>query len=426
MDKQSIGIVKKLVTGMSLIALITYGISGFFIFFIADWFEHFLPQWLFILLTLFLGVVWSGILGYFIAKYFTRALQKLHNGVSEAAKGNLNVQFEPIHTRDEFETLSNGFIQMVNELKFIISDIQKYVDGTSNRMSSLKETMEHLSGEIQGISVTMTHIASGSESQAQASQDSLERVQQGLSLATRIENEASKSNALSQTTMENLKKSSGALKELIEGIHLIADTNDKALNTTQSLKQKTEKIGQITNMVAEIAEKTNMLALNASIEAARAGEAGRGFAVVANEIQELANQSARAVNAIHDSVIEIQSNVMDTVKYNDEQVTIGNREIERARTTGKQITDMMDSINLIVSNIEEIHKMSGEQQEYMNKVVLEAEQMALASKETVISANEVASGAQKGSNNMSKVTLDVQEILDQITTLKQHAERVRV
>ena len=426
MAKQSFGIVKKLVVGMSLIALITYGISAFFIFFLADWFDQWLPKWLFILMTLLLGIIWSGILGLFIAKYFTKALTKLHRGVSEAAKGNLNVEFEPIHTKDEFETLANGFLQMVNELKLIITDIQAYVAGTSDRMGGLNETMSALSEGVQEMSDTMTSIAEGSEQQAIATSHSLERVQQGLALATLIEEEANRSNTLSQTTIDNLTNSSKSLQELIEGIHQIAETNEKASQTTQSLKQKTERIGQITNIVAEIAEKTNMLSLNASIEAARAGEAGRGFAVVAHEIGQLAHQSAKAVQDIHEYVVEIQTNVIDTVKYNDEQVAIGNREIERAQTTSKQILDMMDNVNVVVNSVEDIFKKAIEQQTYMNQVVQEAEHIALISKETSSAAKQVAVGTQHEAKNIVEVTTTVEDILNDIHTLKQHTDRVKV
>ncbi|GGE46879.1 methyl-accepting chemotaxis protein [Pullulanibacillus camelliae] len=425
-NTQTIGIVKKLVAGMSLVALITYGISALFIFYVSQWLGDYLPQWLFILATLLLGIIWSGILGYFIAIYFTRALKPLQKGVTEAAKGDLSVDIEPIHTRDEIESLANGFREMVKVLKTIIFDIQQYVAVTSERITSLKQVMVTLSGQVQEVSATMTDIASGSERQAQSTAASLDHVQKGLKLATKIEEEAREADGLSKITMGNLTSSSQALKELIEGIQEIGQTNNRASETAQSLQEKAEKIGLVTMIVAEISEKTNMLALNASIEAARAGEAGKGFAVVAHEIQELANQSANAVNDIHDTVLEIQNNVDLAVEYNQVQVQVGNREIERAQVTGEQLTEMMTNVHHIIESIESIYNKAGEQQNYMNEVVRDAEETNAITSETSTAAKEVASSSQESAKDIVEITTSVEDILNQIQILKQHTDKLKV
>ncbi|WKB35203.1 hypothetical protein QS257_16325 [Terrilactibacillus sp. S3-3] len=107
MKKRQIGLAKKLVLGMVGVAVITYSTSAFFIFILAPFMSDYIPNWLFDLLTLLLGVIWSGILGYFTARYLTRTLREISDKMARAAEGQLNIEIAQIHTRDEFEILND-------------------------------------------------------------------------------------------------------------------------------------------------------------------------------------------------------------------------------------------------------------------------------------------------------------------------------
>src|SRR6185312_6510399 len=118
-----------------------------------------------------------------------------------------------------------------------------------------------------------------------------------------------------------------------------------SLGTIRQLDENAQKIGEIVQLVGNIAAQTNLLALNASIEAARAGEHGAGFAVVAEEVRVLADESARAVQGISGLVATIQTDVTKVVQEIEEQVHTAALEADRANETSGNIESMVDKIN---------------------------------------------------------------------------------
>lgn len=425
-NKVPFGLVKKLVLGMVVVACITYGTSAFFIFYVSKWFAGAISQGLFILITLLLGIIWSGILGYVAARVLTKALNPLRDAVASAAQGRLDVVIPNPGTRDEIEALATGFQKMMDEFKTIVQGIHMYTENTRKRIQDLTQSSEEVTNQIKQVGISIDDIAKGAEYEAETSQKSLERAQYGMHASKLMEEQATRSKSLSEVTMKNLSDSLESIQEMINGIYVICQTNEDALKVANDLKEDADKINSIIDVVAEIAEKTHMLALNASIEAARAGEAGKGFAVVAQEIQELANQSAEAVQDIHNSILLIQERVDASVAQNHRQVELGNKEIARAQTTVKVLAEMKSSVEQVADSIGAIHRMIGDQHAAMEAIVGGAEQTAAIVEETSAAVREVADSASKQTAHIENINETVHSLLRDVESLQEEVNRLKV
>jgi len=421
-----LGLVKKLVFGMVGVAIVTYGTSAVFIFYVSHWFQNVLPQWLFILITLLLGIIWSGILGWLFASYLMKRLQFLQSAVQKAAEGHFDIEVPLTHSRDELETLAIGFNKMIDQLGMVVKDIQQYAGKTSARIEQLNAAADDVSQQIKQISENVNEIATGAESDAKSSQEALNEVKKGLEHAEAIRAHAKHSKQLAESTIKSLSESVLSMKELIDGVHRIGKTNESSLQVVMDLKEQADGISRIIDVVAEIAEKTNMLSLNASIEAARAGVAGKGFTVVAHEIQELANQSAAAVQEIHGMIRTIQEKVDDSVLHNQEQLKMGQEEIQRVKETEKLLSEMADSIYKVMSSINDIDQFSADQQRIMDEIVKVSEQNTQIAHAISAAVQETAASTDIQSHHVTEMASLLTEILNDARTLQAHASQLKV
>ena len=168
----------------------------------------------------------------------------------------------------------------------------------------------------------------------------------------------------------------------IEGISGLRDQVTAIANQIIRLSEQTGQISTVSDLVADLANQTNMLALNAGVEAARAGEHGKGFAVVAGEIRKLADQSKKSADRINSLVHEVQAAINSTVMVTDEgtkKATVG---IELAEETGEVFASIADSINQVFVNTQEIAQSAKQQAVTVQQVVAAMNVINLGAKET--------------------------------------------
>ncbi|GAB7387884.1 methyl-accepting chemotaxis protein [Bacillaceae bacterium] len=420
------GIVKKMVLGVTVLALITYGCSAVFIFFLSPFFTRFMPQWAFIAGTLSLGVIWSGILGFVAAKKLVRPLLTLEATALEAAGGNLTVEVVPAKSDDELRSLAEAFNRMIHSLRSMVGNIQENSRQTQEKVALLTNAAGESSEQAENIGRTIQEIAAGAERQAEACQSAVESIEEAARLAEAVNERAGYSKRLSEEMVKTLKESGAVVRSLVEGMHALSAANRQSIEAVQRLEKNAEEIGAISKVVGEIAEQTNLLALNASIEAARAGEHGRGFAVVAEEVRKLADESAGAVREINRVIEQMQKEVGEAVRQIRSQVEVAERESKRGEETTLALQHISKSVHDVVQSVGEIASLVEEQVQRMQAVTREAQDMAAVAEETSAGAQQVAAAAQQQSAAMQEVASSAQALRAQTERLHRFIEQFHV
>jgi methyl-accepting chemotaxis protein len=195
--------------------------------------------------------------------------------------------------------------------------------------------------------------------------------------------------------------------QTIEGISGLKDQVTAIANQIIRLSEQTAQISTVSDLVADLANQTNMLALNAGVEAARAGEHGKGFAVVAGEIRKLADQSKKSADRIHSLVNEVQAAINSTVMVTDEgtkKATVG---IELAQETGMVFASIADSVNQVFINSQQIAQNSKRQAVAVQQVVAAMNVINLGAKETVAGITQV----KDATTNLNKTAENLEAVV---------------
>ncbi|MCF6093205.1 methyl-accepting chemotaxis protein [Microaerobacter geothermalis] len=421
--KYRFGLEKKFVLGIMTLASITYGASLVFILFLRSYFVRFMSESVFIFLTLALGVIWSGILGFVAARIIIKPISKLEEVARQAATGDLRVNLDIPKSDDELRGLAVSFKQMLDNLKQMVMDIERNFNKTNEGVKSLTTASEHAANQAESIAVTIEQIAKGAERSATAVQSTVQSIEQTTNLAEEVNERAFKSKELSHEMVKTLNHSSQVVKSLVDGMHRLADSNQESILLVGRLEKNASQIGDISKVVGEIAEQTNLLALNASIEAARAGEHGRGFAVVAEEVRKLADESGKAVQEINGLIKKMQEEVKNVVIQINDQVELANRESKRGEETNQALRDISQSVDLVVQSVEEIGRLVDKQVKQMEITMGEAQDVAAVAEETSAGAEEVSAATQEQTAMMQEISGSANLLRQQATELHNYISR---
>lgn len=420
------GLEKKLVIGIALLSLVTYSTSALFIFFLQDYVTNYMPSWLFTLLTLLLGVFWSGVFGFGVARWITKPIVELEQVASRAAEGDLRGEVRVPDSQDEIAALTRSFAKMIASLRGMITDINQSAEHAAAGVEELTEASEQAAIQIEQISVTMDQIARGADQQVTYTDTMVRSVSQTERLSQEASEYAGQSRDLSHRMLSTLGTSSQVVSSLVNGMHRLAEENQHSIETVRRLEENAKQIGAITQVVSELAGQTNLLALNASIEAARAGEHGRGFAVVADEVRNLADESGRAASSITELIEMMQKEVGSVVSQIHEQVAIADMESKRGEETTKALHEIEQSVREVVAAVEQIAELIVRQTTSMQVMMRNADDVARVAREASQGSEVIAHAAQEQTAFMEEVAAAGQVLRGQSEQLKEYVARFRI
>ncbi|KAA8783241.1 methyl-accepting chemotaxis protein [Paenibacillus amylolyticus] len=351
----------KTVAGLVLISIITYGTSGFFIFFVKDWISLDMPNWLYISIILLMGVCWNGILGWIASRYLTRPIVQLSRAAQQVSSGDLTTEIPQRRTQDELTVLYDAFNVMVSNLRSIVNDIADSTRTTSQNAQSLSEAITQAAEQIEMMSEAVDHIAVGVEDQKVTSQHSLITADEMLNDFQKMQHQSLGMTELSGKMEQSVGHTKETFSSLMKGMNELAESHNRSRDIMLLLEKEASDIEVITHSVKNIAEETGLLALNASIEAARAGEEGAGFAVVAQQIRKLADESKDSVHRINELISRVQQRIRETVELSHEQHGLVVHESERTVSVDQTLLELTGTVEVFMKGAHDIGSKIAEQ-----------------------------------------------------------------
>jgi methyl-accepting chemotaxis protein len=215
--------------------------------------------------------------------------------------------------------------------------------------------------------------------------------------------QADASSAGAQQALQLSDMGSKSVAETMAGIEELGSKVTAIAEQIMRLSERTDQISVISDLVADIANQTNMLSLNAAVEAARAGEQGKGFAVVAGEIRKLADQSKQSAEKIQGLVSDIQSSINSTVMVTDEGTKQANAGVKLAQNTAEAFNGVAGAINNVFLNSQQL--------------ALSAKQQAVAVQQVISAMNAINLGAKETATGVIQVKASTVNLADSAKNL---------
>lgn len=334
--------------------------------------------------------------GYFLQRMVTVPLRQLSNEVGIVADGDLTRADLQALTRDEIGELMIGFNQMKGNLRELIDEVSRNAQEITAQSEELYASTEEMSSQTEETTRMIEQVVGETINQAAAASKSGQAVAAADEGVERI---ATSIGTISQDVQTSLKLAERGEQTIQQAKQEVLALESETVTTGQSitaLKQQSDEIALITEVIQSITDQTNLLALNAAIEAARAGEQGKGFAVVAEEVRKLAEQSKQSASQIAGLIESIQAQstaVLERHAISARRVETNTTLLEEATASFQQI---VGQLHASVENTEQIRVASNE--------------IAITTKQVATAAIHMASDSEGTAETMRSVgeTADAQ------------------
>jgi methyl-accepting chemotaxis protein len=425
LNKRSIAmsIAKKIALGCLAVSVTTYGTSAFFIFVLQPLFDEWFSATAFALLTFAGGIFWTVLLGFLSARWLIAPLLKVSDAAGKVSRGNLAVEVKEHRSRDEIGQLVNGFRDMLDSLKRMIRDIANHSDVTNRSVEELSKAIVSATQQIERIAVASSDIRSLAEEQDERTKQILSSFSAIRDSVDDINRQSAETESLSESMLQTIRTGIDEIVKLIEGMQrLVAETRQSAEQVFE-LREKAAKITEFSDLVGDIANQTQLLALNASIEAAHAGELGRGFQVVAGEIRKLSEESNRAVAEIHGLITEIQGQIQTVVHRIRDQAELGEEEFRKTESVTENIRSVEQSTARVAEAVNRVRDMIGVQADIFRRTVEQIGDIADMSGRIVQHATDVSASTQEQTAFMQELTATFEELRNMSNALHSQAGR---
>ncbi|MCX5804531.1 MAG: methyl-accepting chemotaxis protein [Proteobacteria bacterium] len=328
---------------------------------------------IFAAIVLLAALVFSYAINMVMKAIILSPIHKTVDVIESVAQGDLTQRID-VNTRDEIGEMATHFNAFVEKLHDAIVQVAESSNEVSSAAGMLDSATEQMATGVEEAAMQANSVAAASEEMSKTSSE----IAQNCVIAAKSSEKA------------NTSATDGAtiIQETIQVMNRINDRVRDSAEVIKGLGVRSDQIGDIVGLINDVADQTNLLALNAAIEAARAGEHGRGFAVVADEVKKLAERTSKATNEIRETIHAMQSETKKAVRSMEEGVTdVGLGTVEAAKS-GDALKDILHQINTVSSEINQI---------------------AVASEQETASTNEIASSIQQISTVVQETAHRIQE-----------------
>lgn len=371
------------------------------------------------LMVVLLSLVGGAIMIFFNIRSILLPIGRLSRATAILGQGDLTEKLDGFK-RDEIGDLADNFQKMVDNLREMVEGVREMTDNVSASAEQLTAGSEQTTKAIEHVTVAIQDVAADSEQQMQ----SVERGATSVNMMVQQVEYVSGNMQVINRTMAGMADSAQQGTQLVEGaeqkIRDVEQTVQELTTITNSLHKRAEQIGGIAAVMAEIAQKTNLLSLNAAIEASRAGEEGRGFAVVASEIRKLAEGSSHSADQIRELITHIQEEMNHAVAAMvdvQHKVTEGREAVDLSGQSFVAISQsVMDAAEAVEAAAATMQEVAGESEDVRTAI----EQIHLLSKQTAGNTQTISAAAEEqlaSVEEISSSSADLSRMAEQLQAL---------
>jgi methyl-accepting chemotaxis protein len=340
-------------------------------------------------------------------KYLSENVNIILKEMDRFAEGDLTVS---VSTNDngEIGRLFSGFNRAIGNIKNLLKKLTEAVQATASSSTEISSSTEEM--------------AAGAQEQSSQTSEVAVAVEQMTKTIVETTRNASEAAVNAKKAGEIASAGGKTVEDTVKGIIRIAEVVNKSSDTVKQLGKNSDQIGEIIQVIDDIADQTNLLALNAAIEAARAGEQGRGFAVVADEVRKLAERTTKATKEIADMIKQIQKDTSEAVV----QMNLGTEEVEKgkdlAKKAGESLMDIIKASVSVVDDINQVASASEEQSATADQISKNIEAISNVTNESSAGIQQVARAAE----DLNRLTEGLQNMINKFKLDEGHISEYSV
>jgi len=341
-------------------------------------------------MALLLGMLW------WTAGVITSDVKNVANSLKDIASGEADLT-QQLHSRskDELGELVHWFNTFIRRLRGVVSEV---INSTT-----------HLATAAEQMSAIVGQAREGAGHQQRETEQLATAIHEMTTTIEGMACNASKASEAAQLADKESETGKAVVNSTISTIDALVSEVEKTAAAINNLEQESNNIGKVLDVIRDIADQTNLLALNAAIEAARAGEQGRGFAVVADEVRVLAQRSSQSTNEIREIIERLQSGARDAVDVMQSGRTKAQESVQQAAGAGA-------ALEVITANVSGITEMNTE-------IAVTAEQQSAVAEEVnknITNINSIAQETAEGSrqsavasDELAKLAVRLESLVEQ-------------
>lgn len=306
-----------------------------------------------IIISILIGLlIVVSVIQYFITNRAFRPIQDMMTGIEKVSNGNYSVKLK--ETKGEFGQLAVKFNAMVETVGKLLNSVKSASNETTAHANTLYSSVEESGKTMEQITNEITDMSSRLKTQTEATNEVLLSLQE---LAVGVDSVARNSTDVSELSVKTegqAKMGNESVNKVKEQMTYISSSTKHSEESIFALKLRSDEISKIVQLITDVADQTNLLALNAAIEAARAGEQGKGFAVVADEVRKLAEQSRGSAKQIEELISGIQIETEKAVESIQNEAKFVDEGVKLVEETGKVFSEILNSAGKVAVRVQEV------------------------------------------------------------------------
>lgn len=372
-----------------------------------------------LLISMIVSILIGGLLVFLISRLVSRNLQKVVMLSDQIAEGNLDVKLLDYDSKDEIGQLTKAINTMATNLKSMIRKVSQVSETVSSQSEELTQSANEVMAGSEQVAVTMQELAAGTEVQANHASNLALLMETFSSEIIEANKNGEQVHESSNLVLEKTIEGSELMEESVKQMAAVDQIVQSAVQKVRGLDTHSQKITKLVSVIHDIANQTNLLALNAAIEAARAGEHGKGFAVVADEVRKLAEQVSISIKDITEIVSNIQkesARVVDSLQEGYKEVERGTGQIKK---TGNTFNEIINAIKEMSSDIKSIAAS-------LTTMNTSSNEMGAAIQEITSVSQEAAAGIEQTSASSQQTSSAMEEVAENSEELSKLAEELKL